>query len=339
MCQLVSLRGTPSAERRSQQLLAQIEALSEKLGTPAARAVLCITQAVSFWMRRRPADVLAPSYEAERLCREQPLGHVGDYHMRFSVVTVRIGALYQLGDYAAFAAELRAALQEAHATDNHAALLTLALNETLLDEIQNRADEAVARLTQQRLALPQSGFSLYHALHMIAVCCAATASGQHAWGRRVLDEYWPRFLRSPVRRAATISLAAARWRIGLLLNEHSDEDCAEPYSLARIRTERKASLRRIGHGSEPYTVMTDARLAYLQGDKGKAIRLLRHVVAVPGFDVQLTRYALGHLLEGEEGAALCADSLQQMLAVGVVNPLKMVRTTFPEMFRERRGQR
>jgi hypothetical protein len=109
--------------------------------------------------------------------------------------------------------------------------------------------------------------------------------------------------------------------------------------LARIRTERKASLRRIGHGSEPYTVMTDARLAYLQGDKGKAIRLLRHVVAVPGFDVQLTRYALGHLLEGEEGAALCTDSLQQMLAVGIVNPLRMVRTTYPEMFRERRGQR
>jgi hypothetical protein len=335
LCQLMSMRGTRAAQRRSEALLKQIAALAERIGTPVARSVLCATQALSLWQRGWVEAVLDPSYEAEKLCREQAADQVGGYHRRFAVVSARIGALYTLKDYRAFATELQSALAEARATENRAALLVLALNETLLEELLDRSHGSIARLSEQRLQLPSRGFGVYHALHMIAVCVAAADAGQYDWGRRVLDEDWPRFLRSPVRRTTTIRAYAQGCRARLLLNQYVDDGKPRPRSLGCIRAEVE-QYERLARGQPsgaPYFPL-GARLAYLDNDRAGAVELLRRAITAGRQEVQPARYALGRLLGGTEGAVLCAESQQRLLELGVVNPIKYLNRQFPELFVE-----
>ncbi|HMI93456.1 MAG TPA: hypothetical protein VK509_18920, partial [Polyangiales bacterium] len=221
VCQFTASNGSPRAERRSAVLLQQVSALARQLGTPAARSVDCALRVNLAWSFGRPEQILEPAREAEELYRQlAPSTLEGVYHMRAAVATALQAARVELGQLRAFVADVNQAVQEAHATDNHAVLLHMALNEVLHDEIIGRAARAVVRLERQRAMLPAGGFGFYAALHMIAVLRAACATGELTWGIRHLEQDWPRYLRSPVRGIANLAAIARFTRMQLLLSHH-----------------------------------------------------------------------------------------------------------------------
>jgi hypothetical protein len=329
VCSLVSLSATPSAERHAQRLLRRLHEISEQVATPSARAVLTVVQAASFFMRGRHAEVLEPAGEAVQLCQEGIAESEEAYYLRFAALTLRIGALYALGDFRKMATELSAALSDAYATENRAATLILACNQTLLDELLDRPEQAVVRLRQEREQLPKNGFGTYHALHMGAVCIAAACTGEYDWGGRILEQDWPRFLRSPTRRSANLLVMMYTYRARFLINRH----VAEGGSLARLR----ATVENVPlpPAFAEYRVRTRARLAYLAGDRVGILPNFRKALdLVAGAYKWPDTYLLGRLAGGSEGDALCTEAQQRLLEQGVVNPTKYLRGLFPELFRE-----
>jgi hypothetical protein len=327
----LSLRNVGQDDRRSAQLLERMKALSELLGTPAARGSLTAVHALASWMRGQPDAVIETSYEAERLCREDTTDRGGGYHLRFGVVSTRIAALYQLGDYARFAAELRSALDEARANENVAAELSLALNETLLDHIQGRITQALERLARQSRQLPATDFSVYHALHMLSLCYAANAAGRYDWGAEQLDKFWPAFQRSAVRRSM-LGLTASNYRCSLLLSQYVVGGRKDSVTLERLRRDVEKVARGYRDSQRAYAQMLRARIAWIEREDARAIELLRQVLALPRFlYTEHARYALGRVIGGAEGSRLCAESEAKLAELGVTDPARFLTTSFPEL--------
>ena len=333
LCHFESMVGTPRAERRTDQLLTQTAALADKIGTPAARAVLCSMRAIVLWMLGRFEAVLEPAYEAASLFRSASGNYAdGSYYARLAVASARIGAHYQMSNYRVFASELQAELQQVRATENRAALLHFALNESVLDELLDRPEIAIPRLEEQRTQLPGSGFGMYHALHTIAVAHIACATGQHDWGVRMLEQDWPQFERSAIARSANLALLVRANSARLLLNQRVTGGSSPlatriPAILASIDASRLPSASRIAYALR-------ARVAYLEGNTARAIELLELAcdAANAVIDAERSRYALGILVGGERGAELRAQSECALLESGVVNPVARVEACYPELF-------
>jgi hypothetical protein len=334
MCFVESMSGTARSERRTDELLVRIDAMAEQLGTPAARAAACVARTLASWMLGRSQEVIAPSYEAERLYRSLAASRFdGSYYMRMAVVSARIGALQELADHRTFVAELDASRQEARATENIAAELYLALNESLLDERCGRSEASIERLERQRAWLPTRGFGTYHVLHMIGGCIAAAAARRYEWGLRLLEQDWPRFEKSRAGRAANIVLYARACRARLLLNHHHGSKGDLSIVRCRIRADIAALTGlRLGRGAQLADVLR-ARLAYAEGDREQAIGFLRRACDGPTLhEGERARYALGLLIGGDDGQLLCAASRLALQESGLPNPDAYVSASFPELF-------
>jgi tetratricopeptide (TPR) repeat protein len=334
MCHL-SLHGGARAERRTDHLLEQTAALAARVGSPAARAAYCATRAIVSWMLGRPHEVLAAAYEAEELYRSLVARRFdGSYYIRLAVVSARIGAQYELSEYRAFVSGLAPALQEARATGNRAAMLHFSLSEAVRDELLDCPEASLARLQLQREQLPRVGFGTFHALHLIAVLLTACAAGDHDWALRVLEEDWPRFLRSPMHRAANLALIARALRVRLLLNhEYATTGTLSPRLAREIKQLTRSQLKR---RAAPMADTLRARLAHAAGNRALAIQLLERASAgcTQLVDAERARYGLGVITGGERGAALCAEAERTMRERGVVNPMRLFKASFPEMFPE-----
>jgi eukaryotic-like serine/threonine-protein kinase len=332
LCYVEARGGSSATERRTDRLLARTAELAEKIGTPAARATLCTTQALAAFSLGRPDLVLAPSYEAERLYRSQEGSRLdGSYFPRLSVVAARIGALYERADYRVFASELQAALDEAQATENVTAQLQFAFNATLLEELSGRSEDSIERLDRQRELLPARGFTLYHALHMIAVCHAACGTGEYAWGRRYLDLDWPRFLRSAMARSNYLAYLARSARARLLFNQHLLVRGAVDRRQIDAEITALERSHRGGRGMASANVQR-ARLAHLEGDSARAVELMqRSIERCSPTDVERTRFGMGLMLAGEQGAALCEQSVSALREAGAIDPHSYLRGYYPEL--------
>jgi hypothetical protein len=330
VCSLIATSGARRTDREAQRVLKHISSMAGEVSAGAAH--YAVARALSSFMRMNMHGVLAPASEAERLCREGAVESDAGYYLRFSAASIRIGALYALGDFRAFAVELDGALSEARATENEAALLSLAWNETLKEEIEDCSEASVARLIAQRDKLSKGGFGLQHALHMIAVCVAACNSGRYAWGLELLNQDWQRFVRSPVRFSIMLATSAHRERARLVISDFGERGTG-----SRALDEIRVHARRPSSNANVVATraLARARLAYIDGDVPGAIALMRKAstASLPTYELP-KKYTLGRLMGGDEGAALSAEAEWNMLERGVVNPRHFVRGFFPELFRK-----
>jgi hypothetical protein len=328
---LASTEGTERGDASSRDLLARADALTKEFGGARERVQLNAARAAASFYEGRYVDVLEPAAEAERDLRE-PASESSDaaYFYRFSVRSLRVGALSQL-DWRRFRLELQEARHEADATENVHALLQLALNETLSDEIVGLSEASVARLDAQRALLPRERFTLLHILHMTAVMNAACATGKHAWGLECLASYWPLYLRSPLRRTAIVRAMVHNARARLLLNEHV-RSRADSSSLREASKDAQA-LTAVATGN---ALRLRARLRYLEGDHSQALALFEQgktVFARLGaeHDAQRQQYAIGRVIGGEQGERLAKAAQAALEQCGCHDGQHDARTHFPEL--------
>jgi tetratricopeptide (TPR) repeat protein len=335
---LVSTEGSEQAMSHASRLLEQAGELVGKFDSPIARAAIHMSRGWAAWMLGRSADVIEPCYEVERTFRLLPQDERG-YFMRSLAATLRTSACRDLGQYRRFTEEMDAIVREARATENHRALLTLTLNETIADALRGRPEASVSRLESQREMLPHRRFGLLRALHMISVARAACATGQYEWGLRRLDEDWPMYLRSPVSRTAFIAVLARASRVNLTLNA-----ALAAGDVTNVEAAVAADLKALGElpvaGAQVSQRQGQARLAGLRGDYTRAADELRRTVE--GYqdlgwlgEAACTRHALGVLVGGDEGAALCKASDNFMRQEQIADPIALVRSAYPEVFARR----
>jgi len=327
------------AERRADALLAKAEQIAKELDTPSVHAAVLSSRAFSEFMLGRLPNVIEPAYEAERLLRT--LANDNDdssYYLRQATVSARIGAFFALGQYRRFLDELRVAVEDARATDNRAALLQLALNETVADEIQGRPEDALIRLQQQREQLPTGRFAILHLLHMVAVGRIACRTERYEWGVPLFEADWERYLRSPVRHSAVLASLAHSTHARLLLNSHLARP-GQHAPIAKVVTADLKALARLPSRSRALGAGLRARLAYADERRDLALEHLRQAVAQEGVgsmaESEINRYALGLLLDDAEGAELCATTERAMCAAGIIDPLAYTRSYYPELLPRR----
>jgi hypothetical protein len=336
---MAALSGSSRAARESSVLLARAASLATELSERDYGAV-CAARAYCYYLLGRNRDALAPAYEAERVFRtaSQDDPH-GDYYRRMGCSSIRIGVLRQLGEYRPFLAELRNVRDEAHATDNRAALLQLSLTQTLAEQIEGQGAISRLRLDEQRHELPAGAFGILHGLHMVATMNCACWTGDYAWATEHLEATWQRYLRSAMHRTACLAALAHAQRACFLLNRHvAERRSGDPRDLVRqdLRQLEKLSLPEC----RAAVSRIRARLEFLLDQRQSAAQHLRESARVHQ-EIEMPHeaardgYALGALLGGAEGDSMRSAAEQSLRDLGMIDPIADARAHYPEIVEAR----
>ncbi|HKU37329.1 MAG TPA: protein kinase [Polyangiales bacterium] len=324
--------GTRRGSATANEMLALADTLTQHFGTTRERMELNVARTAVSFFETRLTDVLGSASEVERALQEMP-PESGDvtYFFKFATHALRLGALSQL-DWRRFQKEFAGVRYEAQATENVLALLLLALNEFLNDEIAGQPELSVARLDAQRELLPRDRFTLFHVLHMAAVISAACATGRHEWGFQSVAGFWSEFLRSPLRHNTGMSTIAHMARGRLLINEYV-RTRADSALLAQAEKSAKSVRSRIFDSD--YRLL--GRIANLRGNRERALELFSKSAIVYGSrgvspEVARDQCAVGLLTGGEHGqrqARIALDELEQKF--GCRDARAIIRAHYPEL--------
>jgi hypothetical protein len=331
-----STRGTPQSAAEADRLLMMAGVLAERLGTPRALANMYGHRALVAFTLGRAREVLEPAARANQLIKEH-LAIESHYYQRLAVAGARLGALSALNEFELMRTELAEILAEAHATDNRTTLLHLALVETIVDETNGRPERSLPRLAELRAELPEGRFSMFHVVHMLATMWAACSTGQHELGLACLDAEWPVYRRSAAYHIAFLRLAAHGLRSRLLLHQYATDRTARHVEPLIERDMRElAKLELLGNTS--YRHRVQARLDLIRGDTEAAVAGFRRSEAAfeaggAAVDAARDRYAIGLIVGGDEGAALCSASEALVRSKGAVDPVTLLTSQLPELSR------
>jgi hypothetical protein len=330
-----AIAGTPRAARASDALLARAEAIAREAGIQAQEVTISTRALASFFLGRH-GDVLEYSDAALQTLRNSPDADArGNYYRRHAVASMRTGALYALGRYHQLISELTDLLREARDTDNRALLLNLAFVQSLAEEIRDQALTSRPRLERQQSELPKNRLGILHVLHLRAVMQTACATRDYAWANQYLEAGWADYERSVFDRGGWLATGIRSNRSRFLLNQYVTLG-ADPSCLSRARADLAWFARRRIRVAEKRIA---ARLAHIAGDDDKAIVRLREVCAErdaarPVAEWLLDRSALGALIGGDEGRALCDAAGRCLGELGVVNPRGLLRAYYPEFVKD-----
>lgn len=334
---LECISGTPRAARKAAELFARAKEIAKTCDNDDLTVEVLTGQALAAMFLGRPLEVLEHSDAANRTYALKPIGggH-GDYFYRFAVNAARMVALQALGRHGEAREELRDFLERAQATGNRAAILQVTLTRTLAERAVDNCASSRARLDAERTELPKGVFGILQLLNMIATMLCACSTGEYEWALEVLEKQWPTYLKSMLHRTAYGASAAHFFHARLLLGQH-----VKTGSSADIERVLRPDMRVIaGLPQSPYRdavlLRLRSRCAFMKGDRATAIALLQqsaqildsaHYLEEPERD----RFALGCMIGGEEGAAMCAAAEAAIARLGVLVAREELVSTHPEL--------
>ncbi|HKP57486.1 MAG TPA: protein kinase [Polyangiales bacterium] len=332
-----AVAGTAEAASESDALVERAVAISAAMNA-RDEVLIASTRAINAFMLGRFKDVVSHADAAERLFRADAQDDPGgNYNRRFVTALVRIGTLHALGQYERFKRELPAVIEDARATDNRAVLLQLTYTHTSLEQLLGHGARSRARLDAEIGELPTTRVNSLYLLHMVAVMSAACWSRDFAWGRLHLEEAWTRYLRSPLRLAASMAMMAHDLHGRFSLNEAIELDLrADPAALVApdLRALRKLAVPM----AKTAELRLRGRVALLTGKRIDAAALLRessNMLDELGSPHEAARdqFALGAAVGGSEGETLRSGARARIRALGIMDVDADLRAYFPEALR------
>lgn len=333
---LACLTGTPRAARRSEELLNHAERLFQRDGTTQPHHELLCARAVCAQFLGKLEESLAPAAEFERLMDARNSGLHGDYYYVFTVQMVRISALQGLGRLLEARSLLQEHLARARSTDNLVAVLQVSANRVVDEQALNMNAGSRAWLDVEYDKLPQGKLGALHVGHLIAVMRAACSTRDYDWAFARIKEFWKPYQQSMIHRSAFLAVLAHTTHARLLLNHHVERGGAgDVEALVRGDLDHLARLP-ASLSRDVALARTRARVAFLKGDRARAIELMRpsleRFVKTPMLqEVSHDRYALGLLLGGAEGAQLVALARKGLTESGLTDPDANMRAYVPEL--------
>lgn len=340
---VMCLAGTPRAARHTARLLDRAETLLREVDIHELRSELYCARTLCNFLLGQMHDAVRVSEAALQVYQtERGGGEQGDYYYLFALLTARMGALQVLGRFREAERELGEVLTRAAATGNRTAVLQVSFVRVAIEQALDQGHASRPRLDRERHELPEQGIGVLHVLHLIAVLWTAGLTGEYAWARSVMELYWERCLHSPVRHGRVLRNFMHTARARLLLNEYvAGGRLGDPAEVIREDLRVLDAMR--GTVRIDPSKRYHARIAYLRGDKSRAQQLLQQFwqelsTAGVAEEAERERYAIGFLMGGEEGAQLRAAAHASSLALGVVNPLALLRGTYPEIVQDGEGE-
>lgn len=337
---IASVSGTQRAARRAQGMLQRAEELYRRGGGAEPPLELLSARAVCAQFIGGLEEALEPAEAVVRAVAAKSSGDLhGDYYYMFAVQMVRISALQAMGRMLEAREVLKDHLALARATDNRAAILTVTMNRVIDEQALDMCAGSRARLDAEHEQLPEDEFGILNAAHMLAVMRAGCATREYAWALARTEEFWSRYQRSIVHRSAFLAVFAHASHARLLLNQHVEGGATKRDVGALVRSD----VRQLARLPDTYMrhvaiARTEARVAFLQGDRHRAVALQRHSLArYKDSNMHLEsahdRYTLGLLLGGSEGAPLIAAASKTLSECGIGDPEAYMRGYVPELMR------
>ncbi|HET8939432.1 MAG TPA: AAA family ATPase, partial [Polyangiales bacterium] len=334
---LACISGTPRAARHAADLFARARELAEHCDSDDVTVEISTGPALAAMFLGRPLDVIEHSDAANRAyaLRRAGGGH-GDYFYLYAVNAARLAALQSLGRHVQAREELRDYLERAQATGNRAAIWQVTLTRALAERSIDNCASSRARLDAERSELPQGAFGILQMLHMMATMLAACANGDYDWALASIEKDWPVYLDSMLHRTAYTTSVAHFLHARVLLGRHvatrSAEDAAR---LIRPDVRVIASLPESPY-RDAVLLRLRARCAILKGDLTAAVPLLRkgaeRLDSASYLDEpERDRFAIGCLIGGAEGAAICAAAEAKLRELGCLMAREECRSGYPEL--------
>ncbi|MEY4577343.1 MAG: hypothetical protein RL701_2046 [Pseudomonadota bacterium] len=339
LCIAATMRCVSGSKRDAayaEDLLVRARGLAEEVNDTLMLARVQTARAVCSFLTGRIQASVELSAEADQYYKASKLSDYdlpGDYYLRATIRAMRIGALMQLGQLHRARAELRHAIQDAHATENRTAMFHLSLVIALDDMALGESERSRVRLDGERSQLPANSFGPLHLTHMVAVMRIGASLGAFAWSMAIIEDLWPRFEKSLVRHSV-FSMIAYGAHARLLLNRHIVEKRAgDPHSL--IRSDMRAMSKLATRVTSAMYTRFVARLAHLTDTREHAIEKCReHLeLCVDGSyleEAERARWGLGSALGGEEGEAMCRSACETLEELGVVDAALHMDGHYPE---------
>lgn len=334
---LACISGTPRAARHAAELFARARELAKQCDSDDVAVEISTGPALAAMFLGRPLDVIEHSDAANRAYALKRAGGAhGDYFYLYAVNAARLAALQSLGRHIQAREELRDYLERAQATGNRAAIWQVTLTRTLAERSIDNCASSRARLDAERLELPQGAFGILHMLHMMATMLAACSDSEYDAALASLEKDWPMYLDSMLHRTAYTASVAHFLHARVLLGRHvatrSTEDAER---LIRPDVRVLASLPESPY-RDAVLLRLRARCAILKGDLKSAVPLLREGAqrldsASYLDEPERDRFAIGCLIGGTEGAAICAAAEAKLRELGCLMPREECQSGYPEL--------
>ncbi|MDB4970234.1 MAG: ATPase/protein kinase family protein [Myxococcales bacterium] len=302
----VALPGV-AARRRSAELVARLETLAQRLGTPTAQALTLGTTGIIAHFEGRFSDSIAPLVEAEQLFRDRCTGLAWE---RSTAQIFHLYSLSVLGKLRDLSKRLDQLVGEARDRgDLHAQTnleITVGFQCRLADGQPDEARRGVAEALARWNAPDE--FHIQHFNALIAEVCIDlyVGDGEAAWKR--LDAL-ERFRRVMLLRVQTARVNAlwSRARAALAASVKRPELLREAE-----RDGARLSREKVGYG-EAIGALVGGSVARRKGNDARALELFTQAerrFAEEGVTAQVAalQWTRGKLIGGDEGAALTAKA-------------------------------
>ncbi|UJR84095.1 Hypothetical protein I5071_61660 [Sandaracinus amylolyticus] len=184
---LVQTAGTLIDLARTETLTRTARTLTERVGTPEARAILAVAEAGAAWMEARLDDALAASQRA----RTELASIRGLQWQVDTAVIVQLEALCARGDIAEASALLDAAMRDAESRDDRYLRAHLGVRVAPWVRLwRGRPDQARAEADAGIAAFRVGGFQLLHLMHAVHLARCDLYEGGASAALVRLDDAW-----------------------------------------------------------------------------------------------------------------------------------------------------
>jgi serine/threonine protein kinase/tetratricopeptide (TPR) repeat protein len=334
---MATVTGGAAGFARAQKLLARATELERARPSALVYGNIASARAVCAMLTGDMQGTVEYSGEAERMFREASGADEGEYYHRYTVITARVAALFELGQHELAASELTHAVNEARATHNIGALLLLSSALTRLEIMQGQATRAMQRLEAEHAQLPPQRFGLLHAYYLGSVMRVGCATGEHEWALRWMHGEFESMKHSVLKRGGPAATVVPALHARLLLNRAVALGHTAAQAEQAVADDLRTLTRSTAAAAPGVVARMRARLALMSGDRVAPRKLFEFSSSCFEKDLVVDeaardRYALGAVIGGEQGAQLQATALLALRAHGYVDPRKDLSAYYPELF-------
>jgi hypothetical protein len=332
-----SVSGGRRGALRADDMLKRATEIAAPLKNPLVDSNINSARTICAFLENRMQQVIECSEAFDRSYRAANSDDEGEYHHRFTVVATRLSALFIVGRHREGNAELLEVLNEARDTENINALLTLSALRTRAELAADQDHDTKTRLEQEREQLPNKHFGLLHVYHLTSLMRVACVTGDYAWALREMRDDWERFQRSLFKRTGSFAVIMPALHARFVLNQGVSQKRSAAELSKLVSRDLQALTSFDMPAAHGVILRTRARLAYSEGDRSLAVKLLEASIpmlerTVSPDEAERDRYAYGTLLGDAAGAALQTQALDALRKYGIVTPLRDIASYFPELF-------
>jgi len=334
---MATVTGGAGGFARAQTLLARATEVERARPSALVYGNIASARAVCALLAGDLQGTVEYSGEAERMFREASGTDEGEYYHRYTVITARVAALFELGQHERAASELHHAVNEARATENVGALLLLSSALTRAEIMQDQAQRAKQRLEAEHAQLPPQRFGLLHAYYLGSVMRVGCATGDHDWAQRWMHGEFESMKHSVLKRGGPFATIVPALHARMMLNRAVALGHSAAEAEQAVADDMRALERSRAAAASGVVARMRARLAVMAGDRVTPRKLFEESSSCFEKDSVVDeaardRFALGAVLGGEEGAQLQATALLALRAHGYVDPRKDLLAYYPELF-------